>query len=381
MRASGAAVHTSIRLSSLDLLRAAATLLVLFYHVHAIATPIIGKMPFGGLFQSGSSRGVDFFCVLSGFTILWRHAGDAGQPGKWRQFMVRRLLRIYPAAVLMTLFAIMVYASGFGGPEKAGKLELQNVVLSLLLMADRSAAILNVAWTLKYVVFSYVLFGIAILDFGIGAAIVAIWQVAIILHVYAGFGGSGWDAYFLEPIGLEFGIGMVFALLMRRMQFRLSLLGSSCLLTAGVTGFVGAKLFESYSLHQDLPSPLAVWVFGVSAASMIAGLCSLDLRGCVRVPRFVTALGVASLSIYLVNYSTLVLTTKAMQAIGVPPGGDLLAFTLAALAICAGLVFHGYIDQPIQRSLARVYKRVPMTHGRPSRADTLAPAAQARQRA
>ena len=44
-------------LASLDLVRVGATLLVLFYHVHTITNPIAGRMPFGGFFQSGSSRG------------------------------------------------------------------------------------------------------------------------------------------------------------------------------------------------------------------------------------------------------------------------------------------------------------------------------------
>jgi peptidoglycan/LPS O-acetylase OafA/YrhL len=236
-------------------------------------------------------------------------------------------------------------------------------------MADRSAAVLSVAWTLKYIVFSYILFGIAILDFGIGAAIIGVWQIAILLHVYAGFGDSSWSIYFLDPIGLEFGIGMAFALFVRHMQPRLSLLASGCLWIGGTAGFVGSKLIESYALHQDLPNNLAVWVFGISAASMIAGLCSLDMRSRIRVPHLVTALGVASLSVYLVNYSSIVLATKAMQVTGFPVGGNLLAFTLAGVAVVCGLLFHRHVDQPIQRSLARVYNHIPVTRGAPRSAE------------
>ena len=339
------------RLSSLDLARIGASLLVLFYHVHSITSPITGKMPFGGLFQSGSSRGVDIFFVLSGCIILWRHRQEVGQPRRWPAYMSRRLLRIYPPALIMTVIAATMYASGFGGAEKAVKLESHNLILSLLLMAERSSSVLNVAWTLKYVVFFYVLFGLAIIDRRLGALAIATWQLAILVHVYAGLGGGQWDAYFLQPIGLEFGIGAAAALIIACFPVGLPPRTCRSLLIGGLGVFFSLKLYESFVLHRDLPGDVSVWVFGMSSASMIAGLALRDLRGHIRLPPIFRLLGAASFSLYLVNYSAIVIAVRVMQLAGVPLGGNVTAFTLAGLAICCGLAFHVLIDQPLQREL------------------------------
>jgi len=39
--------------------------------------------------------GVDFFFVLSGFIIFYVHQSDIGQVKKFKQFIIKRLLRIY----------------------------------------------------------------------------------------------------------------------------------------------------------------------------------------------------------------------------------------------------------------------------------------------
>jgi peptidoglycan/LPS O-acetylase OafA/YrhL len=338
-------------LSSLDLARVGATLLVLFYHVHSITSPIAGRMPFGGLFQSGSSRGVDIFFVLSGCVVLWHHRQEVGRPQRWPHYMSRRLLRIYPPALIMTVIAVIMYVSGFGGAEKAVKLESHNLILSLLLMAERSSSVLNVAWTLKYVIFFYVLFGLAVIDRRLGALAIVAWQLAILVHVYAGLGGSQWDAYFLQPMGLEFGIGAAAALLIACFPGGLPLCTSSGLLASGLVVFLFSKLYESFVPHQDLPGNISVWVFGISAASMIAGLALMELRGCIRPSPIFKLLGAASFSIYLVNYSAIVIAVKAIQLAGIPLGSNITACVLAGLAICCGLVFHFFVDQPLQREL------------------------------
>ena len=82
---------------------------------------------------------------------------------------------------------------------------------------------------------------------------------------------------------------------------------------------------------------------------MIAGLALLDLRGCIRSSTIFRLLGSASFSIYLVNYFAIVIAVRAIQFAGIPLGSNITAFVLASLAICCGLVFHFFADQPLQR--------------------------------
>src|SRR5690349_5758020 len=155
----------------------------------------------------------------------------------------------------------------------------------------------------------------------------------------------------VQAIGLEFGMGAAAALLIACFPVGLALRKSTCLLVAGLITFLFFKLYESFVLHQDFSISIAVWLFGVSAASMIAGLALLDLRGHIRLPPIFRLLGAASFSVYLVNYSAIVMAVKAMQLAGIPIGNNLAALTLAGMAISCGLLFHFFVDQPLQREL------------------------------
>jgi peptidoglycan/LPS O-acetylase OafA/YrhL len=96
----------------LDAIRGVAILSVLLYHglywdllqtppVHSLAEKISGLMTFGWL-------GVFLFFVLSGFLITGILLDSKQKHHYWRNFYVRRLLRILPA-FLLTLFVLRVW--------------------------------------------------------------------------------------------------------------------------------------------------------------------------------------------------------------------------------------------------------------------------------
>src|SRR5690348_9744481 len=81
------------RISELDGLRGIAILLVLVFHF----TPRSGPLSFlVHVFQLGWT-GVDLFFVLSGFLITGILVDTVGHRSYYRNFIVRRCLRIFPA--------------------------------------------------------------------------------------------------------------------------------------------------------------------------------------------------------------------------------------------------------------------------------------------
>jgi peptidoglycan/LPS O-acetylase OafA/YrhL len=85
------------RVFGLDLLRAAAILMVLYAHAFVVLYPHFGE-PLG-YFGHGGFYGVELFFVLSGFLIgqiLIRHGSDLGQAGNVAFFYVRRWFRTLP---------------------------------------------------------------------------------------------------------------------------------------------------------------------------------------------------------------------------------------------------------------------------------------------
>ena len=80
------------RFAALDLLRGVAALAVVFYHA-----PRFGLLP--GLVPHGYLA-VDFFFILSGFVVAHAYDGKLDRPGSFWRFLIARMARLYPLAVL-----------------------------------------------------------------------------------------------------------------------------------------------------------------------------------------------------------------------------------------------------------------------------------------
>jgi peptidoglycan/LPS O-acetylase OafA/YrhL len=91
------------RVDYLDGIRAVAIGAVLALHWFSWYTP----------FFHGGSIGVDIFFVLSGFiitTMLWRTPVTGSPWAAWRTFLVRRVVRLYPALLGLVVGCVVLYA-------------------------------------------------------------------------------------------------------------------------------------------------------------------------------------------------------------------------------------------------------------------------------
>lgn len=103
--ASGGVIGRGYRALELDGLRAMAILLVMFHHM----APRSGVLQWlGSAFGECGWAGVDLFFVLSGFLITSILCNSAHKPRYYRNFIVRRALRILP---LYLLFLLLIAAA------------------------------------------------------------------------------------------------------------------------------------------------------------------------------------------------------------------------------------------------------------------------------
>jgi peptidoglycan/LPS O-acetylase OafA/YrhL len=350
--------HTHLaRLQSLELLRAAAALLVVLFHAQTIGHQHRRDVPFHGVFSAGY-RGVDLFFVLSGFIIAYVYFEDAavsgvGEQTRFARYAFKRLARIFPAVEIMTILSIGVYWLGFGGADKTGRLSLTSIVASALLLPQPGFPLVNVTWTLTYEMFFYLLFGVTLLHRSTGLALLLLWQVVCAVTALAGidWGPAG---YYFRPLCLDFGVGLACAWWLRhhRPASRARLLRARlwrAVLALGIAGFLAA-------MSLDHALSWAGMLFALAAGMIVISLVRLEQAGAVMLPRLWVGLGAASYSIYLVHFSVITLLVAFLSERGIALS-DLVCLASAAAGVAAGVCFDGFVDRPIQRWLRNHTKR------------------------
>ena len=97
------------RILELDGLRAFAILPVILHHCY----PFHGPFAWTGFVGEAGWMGVDLFFVLSGFLITGILVDAVSQPHYYRNFIIRRSLRIFPLYyAALTLFTLAAWKGG-----------------------------------------------------------------------------------------------------------------------------------------------------------------------------------------------------------------------------------------------------------------------------
>lgn len=341
------------QLTSLQAGRAIAAVFVVIFHLNAFFLP---ERLYDGETLSVAAgmgyAGVEYFFALSGFLMVYAHAKDFGQPSRLMNFVRRRVTRIYPVYWLILLVLVAAYlAVPSFAPE--GGFAVSRVLANLSLMPLHEPAILEVAWTLQYEMVFYVLFATLILSPRIGAVVLSLWFAGCVLAltvVKAEFP----IGFLFAPYNFIFFAGMAGAWLYRKLTPSASVL----LMIAGAATFFGAGLSDAYGAWAFGTGWRTV-ALGAGAALLVAGLAGLEHRGHFRAPRFLTGIGDASYSLYLLHNPMLALTSKVVVAVGLNLviGPWAMAALLTAGCIVASIVFYRLVESPLVTALQG--KRLP----------------------
>jgi peptidoglycan/LPS O-acetylase OafA/YrhL len=340
------------KLRSLEMLRGIAALLVVLYHTQSIFFTHYGATAFRGIFSAGS-RGVDLFFVLSGFIIAHVHWADVGRPWRLRNYAFNRIARIYPAVWIMTAFAIVIYATGFGGHEKAAKLTDWGVISGALLLPYAGDALVNVTWTLKYEIFFYLIFATLILDRRVGVALLGAWQGAVlIVSLFVSPHLMELSGFYFRSLCLEFSIGLGCAVLVGSPGFLTVMRHPPIqwgLLSAGVAAFIAGMATDSLTDSAGI-------FCAIGAGAIIIGLIALEHSGRIKVSNTLVFFGGASYSIYLVHFSAITLFAVLLGHVHALPLNNAVFGLAAAFGVSIGVAFDQLVDRPIQRLLRKRIK-------------------------
>jgi peptidoglycan/LPS O-acetylase OafA/YrhL len=320
--------------------RGFAAVLVVLYHASGMVLATFGEVPLLEAFGFGWS-GVQFFFVLSGFIIYHVHERDLGRPAFVVDYARKRLLRVYPAYIVVTLALapLWLFVPSFGEPYHK---DVSALVLSLLLIPQPHLPHLGVAWTLIHEVMFYALFATAIFNRKLGLAVLVSWFTAVAIANLAFTPLEFPATYFLSANNLLFCFGMLAAAWKRDFGWPLFVAGNVLFLLTGA--LAGHQ-------HQSVPLILS---FGLASFMIIKCARRLDAHfrnGIVRL------LGDASYSIYLVHFPVISAVTMVMRALGMQSGYGAFAVCVAC-GIGGGVVFHRMIEAPLLNYLRSSRGRV-----------------------
>lgn len=315
---------------SLQYLRAAAALLVVFHHV---------RNPSNGLFnpiahwQFGQA-GVDMFFVISGYLMYALARGD--HPIR---FLRRRIIRIVPLYWIATLFLYLQVMVGFPGVLPRPDQLLRSLLFIPQYHQQAKTEIwpfLVPGWTLQYEMYFYAMFAIG-LAFRRPLAITLMVGAIVVVFGQLGVGDSS-NAIFVaytSPIITEFFQGMLIALVHQRRSL-------ARLWVALPIGIVALLLAGNF----DAPR-LLIW--GLPSTLILIGCLALeDAKRMPSIPLF-KLLGDASYSIYLSHAFVLQIGLLVWWKVPLTGWAQFVIFTPAAVVGCTfiGVLIYRYVEQPM----------------------------------
>jgi exopolysaccharide production protein ExoZ len=334
----------SVKLYSIQYLRAIAALMVVLHHSIQQCPAVLHVR----LTQSLQS-GVDIFFVISGFVMVFMSARTKYSP--WR-FMEMRIVRIVPVYWFYTFLAaiLLLVAPGL---FRANELSWRHFLMSLFFIPHTVAAdpgnvspIVKQGWTLDHEMFFYLLFAVAIAAsqrLRVKLCVSALVLLAA-LGVFIKFmgwqqwlGGHAGIASVANPIILEFGMGMLLGAAYLRGALKsihkytslaLIVLGFAAILATGPTAINTRLVF-----------------YGIPALAIVTGALSLDTSGMIKLYKPFLRIGDASYSIYLVQQFPIALLRSLWGKAHMPRQGVAMfcVFVIACMAVATMIGIGSYL--------------------------------------
>jgi len=328
----------------LQVLRGLAALMIVFLHL-GVAEGRYGDLQ-GFRFLDGfkiGAAGVDIFFVISGLVMILVTWNRSASPGV---FLRHRLTRIYPNYWIYFLLVTLVWLiqPNWVNSSLAGT---PDFLASFFLVPTRGFPVVNVAWTLEFEIFFYLVFTglLTLKSEGMGARIALVMAGLVLIGQTAEP-----QTVFLErithPLILEFAVGAWLGSLILGKHLN----WTPWTILLGVLSLVAYQLGFSVAAWLGLPDPFQRVVdFGIPAVLLVMGVISLDLKWEIHYPVLFTRLGDASYTLYLSHVLVISALGRIWQKFELNHVMPNMIFLLILLTACAGyaLLAFRWIEKPL----------------------------------
>jgi exopolysaccharide production protein ExoZ len=328
------------KLHSVQILRAAAALLVALFHAQAGFSKEFGtgSATQDYLFAFGAV-GVHIFFVISGLVMVVTTAKAQFSPGS---FIWRRLLRIYPIYWICAAIYVVVYWL-LGAPYQLGAGEILG---SLLLLPNEASLIIGPGWTLAYEMYFYLVFALfmslTLLGISFGKALIALAATFLVLmgsRLFFDFGSYTLNLM-TNPLLVEFMAGTLIGWLFVRDRIAAS---AGWAFPAGIAAY-GAAIAIGYDNASH------VVTMGIGSVLLVLGAVAFEKHHGLA-PSFeaFSRFGDGSYALYLIHNVVIyfALRLAAFAEVGSSVSPIVMAFALSPLLVWLGQRLHYRIEIPI----------------------------------
>jgi peptidoglycan/LPS O-acetylase OafA/YrhL len=355
---------STARLRGLDLLRAAAILLVLMTHYSGFVS---GQSTFGVVGKVGWA-GVDLFFVLSGYLIGNQLLAGAahGEALSLKTFFMRRLLRTLPNYYVVLAVYWLFPGPPLGGSSMAAPWRFLTFTQNFGLAYGQT---FTHSWSLCieeqfYLLLPLVVVALARIGFPVRlawgllaggiAAGMATRAAAFALHGHDAFSAEVYYSSFCRADELLPGVAIALLRNFHRHAFARLLRHANALCAAGLAMSVGVLT----CIHLDWPTTLVTSTFGFSLAALGFGLltCAALAPHCVlnrvRIPG-ASALALWSYAVYLVHKPVFMALRPQLERLHIDAGAPATVVAVMAAGIAGGWMLYRCVETPFMRLRAR----------------------------
>ena len=271
------------KLSLVQISRAIAILFVLIGHANGLFYKQF-EYDWFNISQWDRTGGVDFFFVVSGFMIYYLYHKNRGDPLKAKEFLLKRMIRIFPLYWLMLLATIglfLLVPTLDSGLHLTGLVILQNVFLFT------TDPLLAVTWSLSFILFFYLVFAAYLYRPKMMKYVVTIWLTTIVFITLF----TNHESFFLSFNHVEIFSGCFAAYMVLHFTIRFE----KVLVMTGLFGFLFLWVMNVYKvLEHEL-----LFTYSLFSVLIILGITAIDLKGTREIPSILSLLGDASYSVYI----------------------------------------------------------------------------------
>lgn len=348
-------------LKSLQALRAFAAISVVAHHafgpIKALKGPILS--PPIWLIDLGAF-GVDIFFVISGFLMTFISKDYFEGNKSVGHFMAQRVIRIWPAYVIVTLLACLELFIRRGSTWPYD-LQLHRLGSFLFIPSYDAKGwlqpIIGPGWTLNYEMLFYLCFAFTIW-LGRRLALVKVSAIVGALFLLGQLSSHNALHDFLgNPIMFEFLFGAMIGFAAVSGRFAP---------THGLVWLGGAIASLVILALLGFGEEERLIYYGLPAVMIFIGVLALETS--VRWPGFAIFIGNASYSIYLIHILIVYRIAKIglFEKVGFGKWSGIVASSAATIiAVAAGLLFFLFVERPLLRLCQRSYNRLLHSNTRP----------------